>query len=43
MNTARSAARLRRDIGDYEFGNHPQDMALLENMSQVAAAPTRRF
>jgi type VI secretion system protein ImpC len=24
-------------IGDYEFGNHPQDMALLENMSQVAA------
>src|SRR4029078_11886368 len=25
-------------IGDYEFGNHPQDMALLEKVSQVAAA-----
>ena len=25
-------------IGDYEFGNHPQDMALLEKISQVAAA-----
>ena len=25
-------------IGDYAFGNHPQDMALLEKMSQVAAA-----
>ena len=25
-------------IGDFEFGNHPQDMALLESISQVAAA-----
>ncbi|HID29154.1 MAG TPA: type VI secretion system contractile sheath large subunit [Desulfobacterales bacterium] len=25
-------------IGDYEFGNHPQDMALLEKISEVAAA-----
>ena len=23
-------------IGDYEFGNHPQDMSLLEKISQVA-------
>lgn len=30
-------------IGDYEFGNHPQDMALLENMSQVAAAAHAPF
>ena len=30
-------------IGDYEFGNHPQDMALLENMSQVAAASHAPF
>jgi type VI secretion system protein ImpC len=25
-------------IGDYEFGRHPQDIALLEKISQVAAA-----
>ena len=25
-------------IGDFEFGNHPQDMALLEKISEVAAA-----
>ena len=25
-------------IGDYEFSNHPQDMALLEKISGVAAA-----
>lgn len=25
-------------IGDYEFSNHPDDVALLENMKQVAAA-----
>lgn len=30
-------------IGDYEFGNHPQDMSLLENMSQVAAASHAPF
>jgi type VI secretion system protein ImpC len=30
-------------IGDYEFGNHPQDMALLEKMSQVAAAAHAPF
>lgn len=30
-------------IGDFEFGNHPQDMALLENMSQVAAAAHAPF
>lgn len=30
-------------IGDYEFGNHPQDMALLENMSGVAAAAHAPF
>lgn len=30
-------------IGDYEFGNHPQDMSLLENMSQVAAAAHAPF
>ena len=30
-------------IGDYEFGNHPQDMALLENLSQVAAAAHAPF
>jgi type VI secretion system protein ImpC len=30
-------------IGDYEFGNHPQDMALLENISQVAAAAHAPF
>lgn len=30
-------------IGDFEFGNHPQDMALLENMSQIAAAAHAPF
>ena len=30
-------------IGDFEFGNHPQDMALLESMSQVAAAANAPF
>jgi len=30
-------------IGDFEFGNHPQDMALLEKMSQVAAAAHAPF
>jgi len=30
-------------IGDYEFGSHPQDMALLEKMSQVAAAAHAPF
>lgn len=30
-------------IGDFEFGNHPQDMALLENLSQVAAAAHAPF
>ncbi|MGI8787335.1 MAG: type VI secretion system contractile sheath large subunit [Pyrinomonadaceae bacterium] len=30
-------------IGDYEFGNHPQDMALLESLSQVAAAAHAPF
>lgn len=30
-------------IGDFEFGNHPQDMALLESMSQVAAAAHAPF
>jgi type VI secretion system protein ImpC len=30
-------------IGDYEFGNHPQDMALLEKLSQVAAASHAPF
>src|SRR5690606_10076542 len=30
-------------IGDFEFGNHPQDMSLLENMSQVAAAAHAPF
>jgi type VI secretion system protein ImpC len=30
-------------IGDFEFGNHPQDMALLENISQVAAAAHAPF
>ena len=30
-------------IGDYEFGNHPQDMALLEKISQVAAAAHAPF
>lgn len=30
-------------IGDYEFGNHPQDMSLLESVSQVAAAAHAPF
>ena len=30
-------------IGDYEFGNHPQDIALLEKVSQVAAAAHAPF
>lgn len=30
-------------IGDYEFSNHPQDMALLEEMSHVAAAAHAPF
>ena len=30
-------------IGDYEFGNHPQDMSLLESISQVAAAAHAPF
>jgi type VI secretion system protein ImpC len=30
-------------IGDYEFGNHPQDMALLEKISEVAAAAHAPF
>ncbi|MDY6844027.1 MAG: type VI secretion system contractile sheath large subunit, partial [Thermodesulfobacteriota bacterium] len=30
-------------IGDYEFSSHPQDMALLEKISQVAAASHAPF
>jgi type VI secretion system protein ImpC len=30
-------------IGDYEFGNHPQDLSLLEKISQVAAASHAPF
>ena len=30
-------------IGDFEFGNHPQDMALLESISQVSAAAHAPF
>ncbi len=30
-------------IGDFEFGNHPQDIALLEKISQVAAAAHAPF
>ncbi len=30
-------------VGDYEFGNHPQDMALLESISGVAAAANAPF
>ncbi len=30
-------------LGDYEFGNNPQDMALLEKISQVAAAAHAPF
>jgi len=30
-------------IGDYEFSNHPQDLALIEKISQVAAAAHAPF
>lgn len=30
-------------VGDYEFGRHPQDVALLEKVSQVAAAAHAPF
>ena len=30
-------------IGDYEFGSHPQDLALLEKVSEVAAAAHAPF
>jgi len=30
-------------IGDYEFSNHPQDLALMEKVSQVAAAAHAPF
>jgi type VI secretion system protein ImpC len=30
-------------IGDYDFGNHPQDMSLLEKISNVAAAAHAPF
>jgi type VI secretion system protein ImpC len=30
-------------VGDYEFGRHPQDMALLEKVSQVAASAHAPF
>lgn len=30
-------------VGDYEFGNHPQDLSLLEKMSNVAAAAHAPF
>jgi len=30
-------------VGDYEFGRHPQDVALLEKISQVAAAAHAPF
>ncbi|MFM2065534.1 MAG: type secretion system contractile sheath large subunit [Pseudomonadota bacterium] len=30
-------------VGDYEFGRHPQDMALLERISKVAAAAHAPF
>ena len=30
-------------VGDYEFGNHPQDLTLLEKMSNVAAAAHAPF
>ena len=30
-------------IGDYEFGRHPEDMELLEKISQVAAAAHAPF
>jgi type VI secretion system protein ImpC len=30
-------------VGDYEFGNHPQDLSILEKMSNVAAAAHAPF
>lgn len=30
-------------VGDFEFGRHPQDVALLEKISQVAAAAMRLY
>ena len=30
-------------VGDYEFSNHPQDIALMEKISQVAAAANAPF
>ena len=30
-------------VGDYEFGNHPEDLALLEKMSNVASASHAPF
>ncbi len=30
-------------VGDYEFGNHPQDLTLLEKISEVAAAAHAPF
>src|SRR5581483_8194682 len=30
-------------IGDYEFGRHPQDLAMLEKVSNVAAAAHAPF
>ena len=30
-------------LGDYEFGNHPQDLSLLEKMSNIAAAAHAPF
>jgi len=30
-------------VGDYEFGNHPQDLSLLEKVSEVAAAAHAPF
>ncbi|RPI28008.1 MAG: type VI secretion system contractile sheath large subunit [Acidobacteria bacterium] len=30
-------------VGDYEFGNHPQDLALMEKISNVAAAAHAPF
>jgi len=30
-------------VGDFEFGRHPQDMALLEKLSNVAAAAHAPF
>jgi type VI secretion system protein ImpC len=30
-------------VGDYEFGNHPQDLSILEKMSNIAAAAHAPF